>query len=201
MKCTNHPEIEAAGVCVVCGKPFCAECIQIQDNRYVCDKHREDAPPAKESRVKPGWALVLNFFPGLGYLYLGDLTKALVVFLIFAGLTMLGGEDNGHGLFITALIAYAVVDGYRQAKAMNSAPAAPAQEPSSPSRLHGGIAGGIILIVLGLFLLLDQVYDIDFEPILRLWPLALIGMGGWLIYRHFKSREQEGEPPAEPPQS
>jgi len=197
MKCTNHPDIDAAGVCVVCGKPFCAECIQIQDNRYLCEKHLQAAPAAKGS-VKPGWALALNFFPGLGYLYLGDLQKALVVFLLFAGLTMLGDHGESHGLFIMALIAFAVVDGYRQAKAMCCAPA-PTQEHTSPRRLHGGIVGGIILIVLGLFFLLDQMYDIDFEPILRMWPLVLVGVGGWMIWSHYRPKKDE-EPPAQPPQ-
>jgi hypothetical protein len=196
MKCANHPEIDAAGVCVVCGKPFCAECIQIQDNRYVCEKHRQEAPAVK-GPVKPGWALVLNFFPGLGYLYLGDLQKALVVFLLFAGLTMLNENGAGHGLFITALIAYSVVDGYRQARAMCCAPV-PAQPVELPKRFQGAIVGGILLIVLGFFLLLDQVYDIDFEPIVRLWPLALIGVGGWLVFTHFRRKKQEEatEPPA-----
>ena len=25
MKCTNHPEVDAAGMCVYCSKPFCKE--------------------------------------------------------------------------------------------------------------------------------------------------------------------------------
>ena len=27
MKCTNHSEVDAAGMCVCCGKPFCKECL------------------------------------------------------------------------------------------------------------------------------------------------------------------------------
>lgn len=35
MKCTNHPEIEAEGMCVYCGKPFCKEClIEVKGKLY-----------------------------------------------------------------------------------------------------------------------------------------------------------------------
>ena len=35
MNCTNHPEIEAAGMCVYCGKPFCKDClIEVKGKMY-----------------------------------------------------------------------------------------------------------------------------------------------------------------------
>ena len=35
MKCTNHPEVEAQGMCVYCGKPFCADClIEVKGKMY-----------------------------------------------------------------------------------------------------------------------------------------------------------------------
>ena len=36
MKCTNHPEIEAAGVCAYCGKPFCQDCLVEVKGRMYC---------------------------------------------------------------------------------------------------------------------------------------------------------------------
>ena len=35
MKCTNHPEVDATGMCVYCGKPFCEDClIEVKGKMY-----------------------------------------------------------------------------------------------------------------------------------------------------------------------
>ena len=36
MKCTNHPEREAEGMCAYCGKPFCSECLIEVKGRMYC---------------------------------------------------------------------------------------------------------------------------------------------------------------------
>lgn len=36
MKCTNHPEREADGMCTYCGKPFCSECLVEVKGRMYC---------------------------------------------------------------------------------------------------------------------------------------------------------------------
>lgn len=36
MKCTNHPEVDAQGMCAYCGKPFCAECLVEVKGRMYC---------------------------------------------------------------------------------------------------------------------------------------------------------------------
>ena len=36
MKCTNHPEIEAEGMCAYCGKPFCKDCLVEVKGRMYC---------------------------------------------------------------------------------------------------------------------------------------------------------------------
>ena len=36
MNCTNHPEIEAQGVCAYCGKPFCKDCLVEVKGRLYC---------------------------------------------------------------------------------------------------------------------------------------------------------------------
>ena len=36
MKCANHPEREAEGMCAYCGKPFCAECLVEVKGRMYC---------------------------------------------------------------------------------------------------------------------------------------------------------------------
>lgn len=36
MKCTNHPEVEAQGMCAYCGKPFCSDCLVEVKGRMYC---------------------------------------------------------------------------------------------------------------------------------------------------------------------
>ena len=36
MKCTNHPEVEAQGMCAYCGKPFCKDCLVEVKGRMYC---------------------------------------------------------------------------------------------------------------------------------------------------------------------
>lgn len=38
MNCTNHPEIEAQGMCTYCGKPFCKDClVEVKGKMYCKD--------------------------------------------------------------------------------------------------------------------------------------------------------------------
>ena len=36
MKCTNHPEVDAQGMCAYCGKPFCKDCLVEVKGRLYC---------------------------------------------------------------------------------------------------------------------------------------------------------------------
>lgn len=36
MKCTNHPEVDAQGMCAYCGKPFCSDCLVEVKGRMYC---------------------------------------------------------------------------------------------------------------------------------------------------------------------
>lgn len=36
ISCKNHPEREAAGMCVACGKPFCEDCLVDVNDKYFC---------------------------------------------------------------------------------------------------------------------------------------------------------------------
>lgn len=45
---------------------------------------------------------------------------------------------------------------------------------------NGSIIGGVTLILLGVFFLLDRWFGIDFGD---LWPLILVAIGVWLLFR------------------
>lgn len=47
----------------------------------------------------------------------------------------------------------------------------------------GGVVFGIVLVVLGSVLLMDKLNVLDASEVLRLWPLALIGIGAHQLIR------------------
>lgn len=36
MKCTNHPDVEAQGMCTYCGKPYCNDCLVEVKGKMYC---------------------------------------------------------------------------------------------------------------------------------------------------------------------
>ncbi len=54
MKCTNHPEIDAQGMCTYCGKPFCKDCLVEVKGRMYCKQDLGNVlDEAKQSGGQP----------------------------------------------------------------------------------------------------------------------------------------------------
>ena len=57
MNCTKHPEREAQGTCVYCGKAYCADCLVDVGGRNYCRNHVSKAlvaqPPAYNAGAVP----------------------------------------------------------------------------------------------------------------------------------------------------
>ncbi len=50
MKCSNHPETEAHGMCAYCGKPFCKDClVEVKGRMYCKDDLGNVLDEAKQS--------------------------------------------------------------------------------------------------------------------------------------------------------
>lgn len=50
MNCTKHPEVEAAGICAYCGKPFCKDClVEVKGRMYCKDDLGNVLDEAKQS--------------------------------------------------------------------------------------------------------------------------------------------------------
>jgi len=140
-----------------------------------------------------------GIMPGLGHVYVGYFQIGVTVALVIAGcitaLTM--GVHDGleplFGLTIAFTYLFGIVDAVRRASMYNrhleglGADAAP-PEIVGPG-WGGSRAGGIALIVLGGFLTLETMFDIELEWLADVWPLGLIGLGAWLF---FKARRNQG---------
>lgn len=85
MKCYNHADIDAIGVCTVCGKMVCNDCAIMVNGKMVCKSCIESQAtitPATVSGNKKELviSLLLSFFlPGAGQIYNGQVKKGLIM--------------------------------------------------------------------------------------------------------------------------
>lgn len=139
----------------------------------------------------PGFAGVLGIFPfGVGALYNGQYTKALLHLVIFAGLVHMQGRGGGQpfiGLLLAGFIVYQFFDNIQSAKAINAAAAGQAPAVAGVQELpeissSGSIFWGIVLIVLGAVLILANFEVIRYETLVDFWPVAVIVVGLKLVF-------------------
>jgi len=148
-------------------------------------------PPAERQAKLPVLAAALTFlFPGVGQIYNGQATKALVFFALFVGSITLvaSGEPLPFAFGIPFVFFYSLIDAYRSAVLINARrsgePLDSVDDPASP-------AWGWTLIVLGAVLLLNNLGWLDLWAVRRFWPVALIVGGVLIIRRAMKRREPD----------
>lgn len=151
----------------------------MEDNKVVPQK----------SMKSPGFAGVLGMFPfGVGALYNGQYTKALLHLVIFSGLVHMQGRGGGQpfiGLVLAGFIVYQFFDNIQSARAINAAAAGQAVAvdqvlPEIPSQ--GSIFWGVVLIALGGLLILANFEVINYDTLFDFWPVAVIVLGLKLVF-------------------
>ena len=190
MKCAVHTEVDATGFCRDCGKPLCAQCQREVRGALYCEDcvaaslaGNRAAPSEAKNDVNPGAAAALGLIPGLGAVYNGEYTKAIIHVAIWAGLFSIGATNSLGDLSALVWIAFALfpvymsVDAYRVAKARYSG-------ESIPKLAAGAIPiGAVVLIGLGAVALLGNFGLIRSDWIERGWPLILVAIGVWMIVK------------------
>lgn len=148
------------------------------------------------SGPNPGLAGVLGAIPfGVGAVYCGQYVKGLVHLGIFVLLLIAVSSDvpwylhTAFGLSIAFFVIYQIVDAVRTAKAIQAGQ--PTPDPFGLAETFGAgqkidaskvPTGAIVLIGLGVIFLLHTLGIWEFSA-QRIWPLVLIGIGGWLLVR------------------
>jgi hypothetical protein len=191
MKCAVHPEIDATGYCRNCGKALCTTCSREVRGMIYCEACLADMVTQPRAAAtgghSPAVATMLGFVPGLGAVYNGEYTKALVhvcTFIAFVAILSASNSDIVHvifGLGLPAFILYMVVDANRTAKANLVAPVRP---DSDPLTFKAKMIGPFVLIGIGVIFLLQNFHAFELDTLIdRWWPLLLIGVGGFLVWR------------------
>lgn len=153
----------------------------------------------------PGAAGVLGIIPGLGHLYLGLYQRGAILFGIWVLLISLAGHSRMHGPFPGILIpfwmVFSIIDAVQQAKAINAtgAPMPGILGEEKPVRVSGSLTAGILLVLIGGFLLLNNFVTIDLSFLNDWWPALLVLFGGWQIFAYWKSKQDAARPDAAGP--
>jgi Domain of unknown function (DUF5668)/B-box zinc finger len=212
MNCENHPDVVATAYCRTCGKPVCAECRRDAFGTVFCAEHVPEPEPAAGPpppaaagpvfqssgrgpyaypEISPGLAFFLGWIPGVGAIYNGQYAKGLVHAVIWGILVTITNSNAAHGMepifgiLICAWMFYMAFEAYHTA--MKRRAGEPVDEYSSIIELHGhhAPAAGVALVLLGVVMLLYTLDLLDFERVIRYWPVLLIALGGYLLYGRF----------------
>jgi TM2 domain-containing membrane protein YozV len=205
MNCYLHAEVPAAAFCRSCGKPLCAACQRLAAGTIYCPEHapvsyadaqnpyaQPAAAPVTPVPVStsPGLAFFLGFIPGVGAIYNGQYLKGLVHAVIFGLIcSLLDSVEHSAGgpllgIILTAYIFYMPFEAYHTAKRRLAGQ--PVEEFSSliaPNKFYSRTPiGPILLILIGVFFLLDTLHLVEFRDVARFWPVLLIFAGAFMLY-------------------
>lgn len=159
--------------------------------------------PQDPAAKSPALACVLSAMPGLGQVYVGYYQRGFVHALTAAGIIALlnlgppRGLEPLFGMFLAFFWLYNIIDAGRRAALYNQVLAGHEgiELPSdfkTPS-FGGSIAGGSILIFVGVILLLHTRWGVSLDWIEDWWPVAPILLGVYLVVRAIQERTAAAE--------
>ena len=150
------------------------------------------ALPTPPLPKNPGAAGALGIIPGMGHLYLGLYQRAAILFGVWVLFISLAGRTHGPfpGIAIPFWMVFSIIDASRQAKAINATgrPESNILGSDEPVRVSGSLTAGLLLILIGGFLLLDRLVTIDLSFLNDWWPILLVAFGAWQVFRHYQSK-------------
>jgi len=148
-------------------------------------------------------ALALGFIPGVGAIYNGQITKAILQVLIFGSLIALsdrvhGPMDTLFGLGASAFYFYMVIDSFQTAKAKQTGKPVPEWFGLGEMKMNAPI-GAALLIGLGALFLLDNLGVPVINQIGKFWPVLLIVAGVLMLQRRLGGpKPQAPDTPVQP---
>ncbi|MEW5981368.1 MAG: hypothetical protein AB1806_03240 [Acidobacteriota bacterium] len=154
---------------------------------------RRGGPYVNDPRRKSVlWACLLSALPGLGQVYVGYYHVGFRNILVIAFMLVLANSrlpdhiEPAVVMFMAFFWLHNVVDAGRRASLYNQAldglrPMDLPEDMKQPPQF-GSFAWGVGLVVVGLVFFSNTMFGLSLEWVGRIWPLALIGIGGWLIY-------------------
>ncbi len=206
MKCSYHPTVDSQEACSACKKPLCPECAhKVKGKPYCQDCLAEGAEWAAtvkglklptEAPKRAAWCAII---PGMGAVYNNEYMKAVTYFAVWAALSVMGSRVHGvFGFGAVVFVVFTMFDAYRTAEANQRKRLQPGYVSTEPPQQDRTIIGwGIFLVLLGVVFLLQNVIPY-YLFVNQLWPLVFILLGGYLVYRAMKRRNNPAHDSAGP---
>ncbi len=206
MKCTYHPTNLASARCSSCdnnlcpacdhrikGYPYCQDCIVAGIQLLRQSASNQTQSPSGGSK-SPYLAVLFGIVPGLGAAYNGQPVKALVHFIITAGLWTLADVFHASlevtcALASFAVYVYSLYDAFRTAQRQrNGADLSEEDEQLRQfMRARTNLWGGLLLSI-GALTTLHIIFPAQTR---RFWPLLLVAAGIYLLNEFRRSRDQK----------
>jgi hypothetical protein len=148
------------------------------------------------SDVSPGLAFFLGVIPGVGAVYNGQYAKGLLHAFLWGVLVSITNSQASRGLeplfgiMIAAWMAYMAFEAYHTARKRRLGE--PVDEYSSLIDLrgkHNVPVVGLGLIVMGTLFLLHTLNLLDFEYVVRYWPVLLIAAGVYMLFGRLSTKD------------
>jgi hypothetical protein len=144
-------------------------------------------------RKSPALAGFLSMLPGLGQAYVGYYTSGFINIAVVGAIISLLSSNNARGaepflgLFLSFFWVFNIIDAVRKAKLYNLFTVG---EMESPVPTDSPLLGGVALVVIGLLLTLTVTFDVDLVWLEDVWPLFLLALGLYLLWRYRVARKQ-----------
>jgi hypothetical protein len=149
--------------------------------------------------ASPGLAFLLGFIPGVGAIYNGQYVKGLIHVVVLGVLISIVSNDemSGNlqplfGMMIAVWVFYMAFEAYHTAKRRQLGQ--PVDEFSSIVPRAGHPArfplAPTVLIAVGLLFLLHNLDILRISQVIRYWPVALIGLGAYMLYERLSGRPE-----------
>ena len=146
-------------------------------------------------KTKARLAALCALLPGMGAVYNRQNLKGVVHFVTIVGLFQLTALRVASGFFVLSGLAfylYSIVDAYRTARLIDQGESPAADEQRfKRSLIKRAPVIGLMLITAGMLLVIHIAHPLAFITFARLFPVALIILGGYLLTRYFKRSSEE----------
>ncbi len=205
MKCTYHPTNLASARCSSCdrnlcpscdhrikGYPYCQDCI-VAGIDLLRQSTTGAVLPIQTEGKSPLLALLLGLIPGLGAAYNGQPVKALVHFVITAGLWTLAGVFHSSvevtcALASFAMYIYSLYDAFRSAQRQRNGISLGEEDEQLRQfiRARTNLWGGLLIAIGGLTTL-HVLFPVQTH---RFWPLLLVIAGIYLLNQFRRNKNQ-----------
>lgn len=162
----------------------------------------EAAQPFDPRRKSARLAVFLSFVPGMGQVYVGYYTRALVIAATWLLTLMIAANAPGDlqpapAFAVIFIWLFNVIDAGRLAAlynhAMSGARSIELPEDFKMPSMGGSIVGGVVLAVFGALALSNTLFGMRLDWLEQWWPAFPLALGLYLVARGIKDRAAAGE--------